>query len=155
MKVKAIIERKGTDIYSISPDATMGEMVQEMLARRIGSLLVLNDDGSLAGIITERDFLREVAGHKDQWASVRVGDVMTTELVTTSFDEKLEEVLGKMSKNRVRHMPVIEEGKVAGLLSVVDIINALHEETKYQNQLLKRYIQDWPEEDEGETAAPD
>ena len=118
-----------------------------MVSHHIGSLLVLDADGSLAGIVTERDFLRNVARYRGDWEDVKVSDVMTTELVTTAPLETLDEVMEKLSVNRIRHIPVIDEGQVAGLLSVVDIIRALHEESSYQNNLLKRYIQDWPAND--------
>lgn len=150
MKIKVIIDKKGSEIYSIPPDATLGTMAEEMNQRRIGSLLVLDDDQNMLGIVTERDFLRNVTRLHDKWEDVLVSDVMTSKLITTTMDETLDQVMEKMSNNHIRHIPVLtDDGKVAGLLSVVDIIRALHEETAYQNSLLKRYIQDWPEKNEG------
>lgn len=149
MKIKVIIDKKGSEIYSISPDATLGAMAEEMNQRRIGSLLVLDADQNMLGIVTERDFLRNVTRLHDKWEDVLVKDVMTSKLITTTMDETLDQVMEKMSENHIRHIPVLtDDGKVTGLLSVVDIIRALHEETAYQNSLLKRYIQDWPEKDE-------
>lgn len=149
MKIKVIIDKKGSDIFTIAPDAALGAMAEEMNQRRIGSLLVMDNDHNMLGIVTERDFLRNVTRLKDKWEHVLIKDVMTTDLITTTMDETLTQVMEKMSDNHIRHIPVLsDDGKVAGLLSVVDIIRALHEETAYQNQLLKRYIQDWPEKDE-------
>ena len=146
MKIKAILEKKGTNIFSITPDKTLGDMAQEMNSRRIGSLLVLNEDGKMVGIITERDFLRNVSSAGKDWAEVVIDDVMTKDLVTADQDDNLKEVMAKMSENRIRHIPVMNAGEVAGLLSLVDIVRALHEETSYQNEIMKRYIKDWPEE---------
>ena len=146
MKIKAILEKKGTNIFSITPDKTLGDMAQEMNSRRIGSLLVLNEDGKMVGIITERDFLRNVSSAGKDWAEVVIDDVMTKDLVTADQDDNLKEVMAKMSENRIRHIPVMNADEVAGLLSLVDIVRALHEETSYQNEIMKRYIKDWPEE---------
>lgn len=146
MKIKAILEKKGTNIYSITPDKTLGDMAQEMISRHIGSLLVLNDDGSMAGIITERDFLRNVSKAGTDWQQVVIDEVMTKNLITANLEDDIKEVMAMMSENRIRHIPVVDAGKVAGLLSIVDIVRALHEETNYQNQIMKRYIKDWPED---------
>lgn len=147
MKIKSILEKKGNDVYSISADGTLKDMVKEMLARSIGSLLVLHDDGSIAGIITERDFLHNVAKHHDTWESVRIGDVMIKKVLSATTEETLDEVMARMTKNRVRHMPVVESKKVVGVLSIGDIIYASLDETSFQNELMKRYIKDWPEDE--------
>ena len=153
MKVSTILDKKGNDIYSISPEGTLKDMVKDMLALSIGSLLVLNEEGSIAGIITERDFLHNVNKHPDTWETVRVGDVMITKVVTASIDDTLEEVMSVMTRHRVRHIPVVDGGNVVGMLSIGDIINASLDETHFQNELLKRYIKSWPEEEEGQHPA--
>ena len=76
MKISTILDKKGHDIYSISPDGTLKDVVKDMLSLSIGSLLVLKGDGAIAGIITERDFLHNVNKHPDTWENVRVGDVV-------------------------------------------------------------------------------
>lgn len=152
MKIQAILDKKGNDVYSISADETLKDMVKEMLGRSIGSLLVLNDDGSLAGIITERDFLHNVSKNADSWESVRIGDVMIKDVLTATVDETLDEVMSRMTKQRVRHMPVVNSGKVVGILSIGDIIFASLDESNFQNEIMKRYIKDWPEEDKEITA---
>lgn len=150
MKIRTILSKKGSDVYSISPDGTLKDMVRDMLALTIGSLLVFNEDGSIAGIITERDFLRNVAKHPGNWETVRIGDVMNTDVFTASINETLEEVMANMTEHRIRHIPILEAGKVAGMLSIGDIINASLDEKDFQNKLLKRYIKSWPEEEEGQ-----
>lgn len=147
MKIQAILDKKGNDVYSISADDSLKDMVKEMLGRSIGSLLVLNDDGSIAGIITERDFLHNVSKNADSWESVRIGDVMIKNVLTATVDETLDEVMSRMTKQRVRHMPVVDSDKVVGVLSIGDIIFASLDESNFQNEIMKRYIKDWPEED--------
>jgi CBS domain-containing protein len=150
MKIQSILEKKGNDVYSISADGTLKDMVKEMLGRSIGSLLVLNGDGSIAGIITERDFLHNVSKNPGTWESIRIGDVMIKNVLTASTEETLDEVMSRMTKQRVRHMPVVESDKVVGVLSIGDIIFASLDETTFQNELMKRYIKDWPEEEDKE-----
>ncbi len=152
MKIHSILEKKGNDVHSISEDATLKDMVKKMLELSIGSLLVLNDDSSVAGIITERDFLHNVSKNADSWESVRIGDVMIKNVITASPEETLDEVMSRMTKNRVRHMPVVESDKVVGLLSIGDVIFASLDESEFQNELMKRYIKDWPEEEKAEAA---
>jgi CBS domain-containing protein len=150
MKIRTILDKKGYDIYSISADGTLKDMVKDMLSLTIGSLLVFNDDGSLAGIITERDFLRSLAKHPTDWESVRIGDVMNTDVFTASITDTLEDVMANMTEHRVRHMPIMDAGKVVGMLSLGDIINAALDEKDFQNKLLKRYIKSWPADEEGQ-----
>lgn len=150
MKITTILNKKGNNVYNISPDSTLKDVVKEMLALSIGSLLIINESGSVDGIITERDFLHNVAKYPDTWEGVRVGDVMIKDVVVCSIDKTLEEVMAKMTKNRIRHLPIVDGGKIAGMLSIGDIINASLDETTFQNKLLKRYIQNWPEEEEKE-----
>lgn len=145
MKIELILNKKGSGIYSISADATLKDMAKEMLGKSIGSLLILKDDGSIDGIITERDFLHNVAKYHDTWESVLVGDVMTKKVLTATPDETLDEVMARMTQNRVRHMPIVEDNKAVGMLSIGDIIYASLDETIFQNELMKRYIHDWPE----------
>jgi CBS domain-containing protein len=153
MKIREILDKKGSDVYSISADGTLKDMVKEMLSRSIGSLLVLNDDNSIAGIITERDFLHNVLKHPDTWESVRIRDVMITRVFTASLDETLEQVMSNMSEHRIRHIPIVDSGKVAGILSIGDIIYASLDETTFQNELMKRYIKNWPEEEADRSAS--
>ncbi|MBL1142043.1 MAG: CBS domain-containing protein [Proteobacteria bacterium] len=152
MKIKSILEKKGSDVYSIPADGTLKDMVKEMLGRSIGSLLVLHDDGSLAGIITERDFLHNVSLNADSWQSICIGDVMIKKVLTATPDETIDEVMSRMTRNRIRHMPVVDSNKVVGVLSIGDIIFASLDETTFQNEIMKRYIKDWPGE-EAESAA--
>ena len=86
---------KGHDVYSISADATLADMVKEMLSLSIGCLLILNDSGAAEGIITERDFLHNVARNLDSWRLVRVGDVMVRDVVVCAIDKTLEQVMEK------------------------------------------------------------
>lgn len=155
MKIKTILGDKGHDVYSISADTTLADMVREMLSLNVGCLLILNDNGAAEGIITERDFLHNVARNPDSWQSVRVGDVMVRDVVVCAINKTLEQVMEKMNQNRIRHIPISDGGKVIGLLSIGDIISASLEESDFQNKLLKRYIENWPAGEEGRHPVPE
>lgn len=150
MKIQLILDKKGTDIQTIAVDASLVDMVKKMLSNHIGSLLVLTEDGSIHGIVTERDLLRTIARNPDGWNSLHIGDVMSTDVLTANIGETLEQVMVRMTNNRIRHIPILNEGKLAGVLSMGDIVNAALEQTNFQNELLKRYISNWPDEEEAE-----
>ncbi len=152
MKISTILSNKGNQVYSIAADATLADVLKEMLSLNIGCLLILSDNGAVDGIFTERDFLHNVAKHPDDWESVLVSDVMNREVIVCAVEKTIEQVMAKMSKNRIRHIPISDAGKVVGVLSIGDIISASLEETEFQNKLLKRYIEKWPEEEIPESA---
>jgi|TARA_B100001013_G_C24413531_1_gene364884 CBS domain-containing protein len=146
VKISTILDSKGGDVYSISPESSLKQMADEMLAKKIGSLVVTEKDGSLAGIISERDFLNIVGKHSKDWEDISVSDVMTKEVITANPEDTLEQVMSVMTQHHIRHIPVMGNNKIVGLLALGDIINALLDKSLFQNELLKRYIKDWPKE---------
>ena len=144
VKISTILDNKGSVVHSISPENTLKQMADEMLAKKIGSLLVTDKDGTLVGIISERDFLNIVGEHSKDWEGITVSDVMTKEVVTATPEDTLEQVMSIMTKHHIRHIPVMGNDKIIGVLALGDIINALLDKSLFQNKLLKRYIKDWP-----------
>ena len=116
----------------------------EMLAKKIGSLLVTDKDGTLVGIISERDFLTIVGEHTKDWEDITVSDVMTKEVITATPEDTLEQVMSLMTEHHIRHIPVMGNDKIVGVLALGDIIDAFLDKSLFQNKLLKRYIKDWP-----------
>ena len=100
----------------------------------------------LVGIISERDFLSIVGKHAKDWEDISVCDVMTKEVVTATPEDTLEQVMSQMTQHHIRHIPVMKNNKIVGVLAIGDIINALFDKTLFQNKLLKSYIKDWPKE---------
>ena len=143
MTLEEILRSKGTEVYTISPDATLSDVVQTLVTRNCGSLVVCRDDDSLAmiGIITERDILRACAAHRGSLDRVRVIEVMTGNLVTGRLRDEVEVVMGVMTRERIRHLPVVEEGRLMGLVSIGDIVKAQHDRLTMENHYLKEYIQ--------------
>ena len=144
VKISTILDNKGSVVYSISPENTLKQMADEMLAKKIGSLLVTNKEDTLVGIISERDFLTIVGEHTKDWEDITVSDVMTKEVITATPEDTLEEIMSVMTEHHIRHIPVMSNDKIVGVLALGDIINALFDKSLFQNKLLKRYIKDWP-----------
>lgn len=116
-----LLGHKGGAIYSIAPDATVYDAIHTMADRSVGALLVMRDD-ALLGIISERDYTRKVilAGRSSR--ETRVEEIMTSNLVTASSNQTVEEAMKLMTESRVRHLPVLEGGRVVGVVSIGDLV---------------------------------
>ena len=145
MKISTILKTKGEQVYTISSDATMKDMVNEMLARRAGSLLVVDGDGKTAGIVTERDLLRNLRKLGADWEGLKVEAIMSRDVVFGNINDTIDEVMSVMTERRIRHLPVMDGERLAGVLSMGDIIKAALNESTFQNKLLKTYIKNWPD----------
>jgi CBS domain-containing protein len=137
--ISALLERKGSTVYSIAPHLTVAEAVAEMNRHRIGSIVII-DDGRLAGIFTERDVLRRVVGDGLDPKSRRVHEVMTTELITISPETTVEETMLVFTDKRCRHLPVLADGRLVGLISIGDISRWVAESHQAEAEHLKNYI---------------
>ena len=145
MKISTILKTKGEQVYTISSDATMKDMVNEMLARRAGSLLVVDGDGKTLGIVTERDLLRNLRKLGADWEGLKVDALMSRDVVFGNINDTIDEVMSVMTERRIRHLPVMDGEQLAGVLSMGDIIKAALNESTFQNKLLKTYIKNWPD----------
>ena len=140
MTLRDILKVKGSQVHAIDPQGTVLEAVALLVEHRIGALLVRDGAGAAVGIISERDVLRECLHHGAELDRLRVGDVMTRDLVVCALDDEVEHAMGLVTRNRVRHLPVIEEGRVAGMISIGDLVKANLDEAQFENQYLKDYI---------------
>ncbi len=140
MKVKDILAEKGQEVATIGADETVDRVVKKLVEKNIGSLLVLDEKGGIAGIITERDVLRQCTKRVGSFGDLKVKDVMTTNLIVASPDDELDYVENIMIKNRVRHLPIIAGKKLEGIISIGDLLNLLRGECKVENRYLKDYI---------------
>jgi CBS domain-containing protein len=140
MKVRDILQHKGTDVRTIGPDATIQYVMETLLEHRIGSLVVCKDNGDVLGIITERDVLHECTQHGEQVRSTRVREIMTTKLIVGALEDDIQYVMGIMTHNRVRHLPIVVGTRLIGLISIGDVVKAQLEETEFENRYLREYI---------------
>ena len=137
--VKHLLDSKGHDILSISPDATVLEAIKLMAAKGIGALLVMQD-GKLAGIVTERDYARKVILKERASNDTPVRDIMTAELSTASYKHNVEECMNLMTERHIRHLPVIDDGEVVGMISIGDLVKAVIADQKEEIEQLEHYI---------------
>ncbi len=145
MTLKDILDGKGDAVFTIGPDATLADVTQRLVEHNIGSLVVCQKDAQgndeLVGIITERDLLHSWAQGNEDLAAVQVKAVMTAELFTGSPGDPVEKVMGLMTAKRIRHLPILTEGKLAGLVSIGDVVKAHLNHLAVENKFMKDYIQ--------------
>ena len=149
MKVRAITKNKGKPVIGVSPTDSLDLAVTLMMDNRIGSLVV-TENNKLVGILSERDLLRILHDKHAMWTPLTIKNAMTPNPYTCHPDNTLEEVMNIMVDKNVRHLPVVYENELEGMLSITDIVEELLKKAKFENQLLKNYIQNWPDgEEEG------
>ena len=140
MKIKDILKTKGSKVWTIQANQKIHDAVHILITERIGALLVLDEKGGIAGIISERDIVRGCYHHTGGLNTTLVSELMTKDIITTSPEDNIGDVMGLMTENRVRHIPVIENGKLAGIVSIGDVVKFLLEDSAHQIQSLKEYI---------------
>jgi CBS domain-containing protein len=128
------------DVFTVLPSASVAEISQQLSARRVGSVLVLDAAGSVAGIVSERDLVRALARHGARAMELEARQVMTREVVTCDPDDSIDGVMQTMTEGRFRHLPVVRHGELLGLVSIGDVVKARLEEAKHETEALKAYI---------------
>jgi CBS domain-containing protein len=139
MKVKELLGIKGLECFSITSDQTLLDAAKQMNECNIGALLVMNK-GSLVGIITERDIVKNAAKETKECKDVKIKDVMSTNLLVVKPGDDLDYVMAIMIQNNIRHTPVVEESGLVGLLSMRDVVRVLVKNLKAENIYLKDMI---------------
>lgn len=134
MNVRQILNLKGSSaITTIPPDATIAEAAALLGEKRIGALVVASSDGTIGGIISERDIVRGIGENGAQSLEALVSTLMTEDVITCAPSDSSDSVLGKMTDGRFRHLPVMEDGKMAGFLSIGDVVKAKIKEIEDEN----------------------
>ena len=139
MTVRQILARKGHGVEQIGPDQSVLAALERMAHADIGALVVL-DDGELVGVVSERDYARKVILQGRASATTRVKEIMITPVIYTHLDQPIEECMALMTEKRTRHLPVIEDGKLAGIISIGDLVKAIITDQKFIIEQLERYI---------------
>jgi CBS domain-containing protein len=138
--VRIILDKKGSEVLSVTPDATVLQAAQVMNEHKIGSVVVL-DEGQFVGIFTERDVLLRIVTEQRDPATTRVGEVMTREVACCGPDTTIDEARGAMKNRRVRHLPVLDsEGRLLGLVSIGDLNAHLNHDQERTIFLLEEYL---------------
>jgi CBS domain-containing protein len=137
--VKDILRVKGSKVYSISPDATVYEALKQMAEKNVGAMLVFVGD-DLVGLISERDYSRKTILKGKFSKETAVKEIMSTEVVAVHPDDDIEECMELFTDKHVRHLPVVEEGKVVGLVSIGDIVKSIIDYKEFIIEELENYI---------------
>ncbi len=144
MKAGKILESKGKGVFSIHVDAIVSDALQEMSARNIGALIVLDGKENVQGIVSERDIMRNCYRSQANVKGLAVKDVMTPreKLIVARAEDDVNDLMGAMTQNHIRHIPVVDDqDRVTGMISIGDIIKALIKDKDYQIRHLKDYIE--------------
>lgn len=142
MKVKDILATKGSRVVTIELSTKVFDAMKIFSANRVGSLLVVDKDDNILGIVAARDVLMAVVNHYDNIKEISVEEIMTTDLIVCSEDDDIEYVQAIMTENRVRHIPVLEGKELKGLISIGDLVKSQMKEVHVENKYLKDYIAD-------------
>ncbi len=140
MKIEEILRNKGHDVVTITESRSVLEAVQILVEHNIGGLVVTEGERP-TGILTERDILRLTARAPGELGSIRVGAVMTRELITARPEDQLAETMDVMTENKIRHLPVMEGDRLTGIISIGDLVNACRLLAEHENSELRQYIQ--------------
>ena len=137
--LRNILQMKGDDIWSVSPESTVYDAIKMMADKNVGALLVLEGD-KLSGIISERDYARKVILKGKSSKDTRVREIMTSSVVTITPEQSIEECMGLMTTKHIRHLPVLEDKKLVGMISIGDVVKAIISEQQHTIKDLENYI---------------
>lgn len=137
--VKDLLRVKGTQVWIVKPTTTLKEALQLMAAKKIGAVLVA-DQGKVVGILSERDFARYIVQEKDFSMDMPVEKIMTSQVYVVATDDSVNECMALMSGKRIRHLPVVENGEIKGVISIGDVVNQIIAEREIQISALENYI---------------
>lgn len=137
--VKHLLDSKGRHIVSVAPDTSVLDAIKIMADKTVGSLLVMDDD-KICGIITERDYARKVIIKGRASESTMVSEIMTADVLTTSSAQTVNSCMELMSEKRIRHLPVVEDNHVIGMISIGDLVQAIISDQQEEIEHLEQYI---------------
>jgi CBS domain-containing protein len=141
MNVQSILDTKGGDVMSIAPTATLQNAVHRLAEHRIGALLVLGPDHRVVGIVSERDIVRVLAERGPGVLSEPLSTVMTRTVVTCTRSDTIGDIMERMTKGKFRHVPVLDQDRVIGVVSIGDVVKLRLREMEDESSALRDYIQ--------------
>lgn len=139
-KIDDILKSKSGEIITVLPDDSLYTAIQEMVNHNIGSVLVVSKEDEPVGIITERDVLKQCVRRSDRLKTTAVESVMTTDLIIGLPNDSVDYLVGVMTTNKIRHIPILTDGKILGIVSIGDLLKSKMKSVEYENRYLKDYI---------------
>jgi len=140
MLLKEILQVKGSKVWSIESHRTLSEALQLLIQNKIGALLVFTQSKKIVGILSERDVLRICFSKPQDWGQVAIESVMTEKVIIVSPNDDVNVAMSLMTEKRIRHIPVADNGKLCGIVSIGDVVKARLDEYELENQAMKEYI---------------
>src|SRR5579862_1098044 len=139
-KVSSVLNHKGHDVVTVTPEQTVKAVVKVLAQHRIGAVPVVNERGQIIGIISERDIIRGMSQHADAVLTLPAEQLMTREVKTCSSEDQLVDLMEVMTLQRIRHLPVVENGSLQGIVSIGDVVKQRIEEVQTEAEQLRNYI---------------
>jgi len=139
MRLNDILECKGRRVHTIGPEATLTDVVETLVRNNCGSLVVC-DREQMIGIITERDILKACATHGAGFGNRLVREHMTPQPIAADPEAEVDQVMGLLTAKRIRHLPVLDQDRLVGIISIGDVVKAQHDALSIENHFLKSYI---------------
>jgi CBS domain-containing protein len=139
MRIADVLRGKGGEVVTIKPDATVTELLDGLASHNIGAMVVVGPDG-VKGIVSERDVVRQLHAHGAAVLSLPIEKIMTTLVSTASKSDTVDSLTLLMTENRVRHVPVLEDGKLIGIVSIGDVVKTRMQELESEHEQLQSYI---------------
>ncbi len=140
MNVATLLRRKGRSVVTAKPDMTLHEVASILAAHRIGAVVVMGPGGAIGGIVSERDIVQAVAREGETVLNGPVENVMTRDVITCRENSSIHEVMGIMTERRVRHLPVLEDGALVGIVSINDVIVRHVQDVEREASAMRSYI---------------
>lgn len=140
MNVAGILKEKGSDVLTVAADVTVADAARSLTDRKIGAVIVAGAGGGVGGILSERDIVRGVADKGAAILTQPVSTLMTAEVVTCQPDDTVDQLMDLMTGRRIRHLPVVEDGTLRGIISIGDVVKTRIAETEAEAEALKEYI---------------
>jgi|SRR5215207_1168044 len=140
MRIQDVLRAKGGEVFTISPEATVTELLTRLASHNVGALVVCADDDTVAGIVSERDVVRRLDDRGIEVLGATVSQIMTTTVTMCSEQDAVEELMRLMTDRRIRHVPVVRDGRLVGLISIGDVVKHRIGELEHERQNLIGYI---------------
>jgi len=140
MKVAAILKAKGTYVETTPPETSLYSIIWNLKLKRIGAFVVSQDGSTVLGIVSERDIVYGLAEHGPKLLALPVSEVMTSQVVTCTPEDNVTAIMARMTRYRVRHLPVVEDGKLAGIVSIGDVIKYRLDELEMEANILRETL---------------
>jgi CBS domain-containing protein len=140
MRIADILRSKGSSVATVGPSVTLADLIGELARHNVGALPVVDDDGRLVGIVSERDVVRQLHAHGPDVLYVSIAEFMTSEVTTCSPRDKVADLARVMTDGRFRHLPVVDDGSLAGIVSIGDLVKARIDLLESEREQLQHYI---------------